>query len=205
VIRSGTYDVLKSVRFETYARDRNYSGGYDIRRGRIDSETVKGWRSLSELVTSDPKLRGASSDLVSNLNINKELISLVSNENGQVQAVAGKPVEALPSDNCNYTYGQVQSDLGVIFWARRKSFIQPDFIIECKSGLLTPHSVEQLATYRKCLPFTPLIVVSTRMPDRGTLKRFSELRIHFITPPDTMGEGYAETLNRKLAEAKESQ
>jgi hypothetical protein len=205
VIRSGTYDVLKFLRFKTHAKGNNYFGGYDIRRGRIDSESVIGWRSLSELVSSDPQLRGASSELVSNLGVTKELVSLVSNENGEIQAAAGNPVEALPTDDGNYTYGQVQTDPGVVFWARRKSFIKPDYIIECKSGLLTPHSVEQLATYRKCLPFTPLVLVTTRTPDRHTLRRFSDLRIQLIAAPQTLGSDYAETLRRKLEEAKESQ
>jgi hypothetical protein len=204
VIRSGTYEILKSVSFETHARGNDYSGGYEIRRGRNYSETVKGWRSLSDLVRDIPELRDHSAELASNFKVTKEL-SIVSNEIGEPQAVAGRPPEAFPKDGGIYAQGQVQGDDGVIFWARRMSFLRPDIIIECKSGLLTPHAIDQLAMYRRCFSSTPLIVATTRLPGSNLLSRLKNMGITCIPPPATLTEDYDKTLKTVIEEARENQ
>lgn len=204
VIRSGTYEIIKSVSFETHAKGNDYSGGYEIRRGRNYSETVKGWRSLGDLVRDNPELRDYSAELASNFKVTREL-AIVSNEIGEPQAVAGRPLEAFPSDGGIYTHGQIQGDDGVVFWARRTSFLRPDIIIECKSGLMTPHAIDQLAMYRRIFSFTPLIVATTRLLDSNLLGRLRDLGITCISPPATLTDNYDKTLRIVIEEARESQ
>jgi hypothetical protein len=204
VIRSGTYDLLKSLTYETHAKGTDYSGGYDFRRGHTVSETVRGWHSLGELLMGDPSLIDYSTELANNFRITKGLVTLISNESGERQALAGHPLDALPTDGSLYVHGQIESDDGVIFWARRMSFLRPDMIIECKSGLLTPHALDQLAAYREIFSSTPLIVVTTRVPDRSVLKIFSDLEIRCVAPPLTLRMDFDETLRKAFLEAKET-
>jgi len=203
-IRSGAYDVVKSVRFETRAETRTYEGGYEIRRGRIESETVKGWRSLSDLVQSNPQLKEHSNELVHNFKITRDRFSVVSTDTEEIVAAAGRPSEALHSDDSEYVYGEVESDDGVIPWARKKSFTQPNVIIECKSGLLTPHAVDQLITYKRLFSTSPLILTTTRLLDQEVLTKLHTHRIQFITPPASLGEDYVAALAEKFAEVRES-
>jgi hypothetical protein len=204
VIRSGTYEMIKSFSFETHAKGNDYSGGYEIRRGRNYSETVKGSRSLGDLVRDNPELRDYSAELASNFKATKELAT-VSNEIGEPQAIAGRPLEAIPSDDGIYTRGQIQGDDGIIFWARRTSFLRPDIIIECKSGLMTPHAIDQLAMYRKIFASTPIIVATTRLLDSNLLSRLRDLEITCISPPATLTDNYDKTLRIMIEEARGSQ
>jgi hypothetical protein len=202
VIRSGTYDIIRSVKYETHAKDTHFLGGYDIRRGRNFSDSTKGWRSLSELVLGDPELACYSAELSNNFKVTKELVKLVCNETGETHAFAGRPLEALPSGDGDYLHGQIEGDCGTIFWARRVAFLRPDAMIECKSGLLTAHALEQLTAYREVFPSTPLIVVTTRVPDQTILRMFSDLEVRCITFPDTLSTDFWETLRASLKEAK---
>jgi hypothetical protein len=204
VIRSGTYDLVRSATYETCAGDTRFVGEYGIRRGRNSSESTKGWRLLSELVLGDPEFIRYSTELSNNFKVTKELVTLVSNETEKIHASAGYPLEALPSDDGVYLHGQIESDSGTIFWARRTEFLRPEAIIECKSGLLTPHAIEQLSSYRTVFPSTPLIVVTTRLPDRNVLRMFSDLEVRCITSPETLRADFWETLGASLKEAKKS-
>jgi hypothetical protein len=205
VIRDGTYDLVKSLKYETHAKGATYSAGYEIRRGRKHSETVRGWRSLSELLVNEAVPGHCSVELGNNFKITSELVTLISNESGEPQAFAGQPLEALPSDSETYAHGKVLGDCGAIFWARRLSFLRPDVIIECKSGLLTPHALEQVSAYREVFPSTLLTVVTTRLPDPSVLRRFSDLGVRCITPPETLRIDFRETLGGLLKEARGSQ
>jgi hypothetical protein len=205
VIRYGTYDRITSVNYETHAKGATYSAGYEIRRGRSCSEKVRGWRSLSELLVEEPRLGDCSGELVNNFKITSELVTVISNESGEPQAFAGQPLEALPFDGEAYAHGEILGDSGTIYWARRLSFLRPDVIIECKSGLLTPHALKQVSAYAEVFPFTLLIVATTRLPDSSVFRRFSDLGVRCITPPDTLRTDFRETLGRLLREARRSQ
>jgi hypothetical protein len=198
------YDVVKSVMFETRAETKAYEGGYEVRRGRVDSETVKGWRSLSELVQGNPQLKQHSNELVHNFRITKDVFSVVSTGTDEIAAAAGRPSEAVHYNDSEYVYGEVESDDGVIPWARRKSFTQPNIIIECKSGLLTPHAVDQLIAYKRLFSASSLIVATTRLPDQRVLTKLRTYGIQFVTPPETLGQAYADVLAEKLREVWEN-
>jgi hypothetical protein len=204
-IRNGTYDLIKSIKYETHSDGKDYSARYEIRRGRHRSETVRGWRSLSELLVDEPRVSHRSAELANNFKITSDLVALISNESGEAQALAGQPLEALPSADGTYAHGQILGDCGPIFWARRISFLRPDIIIECKSGLLTPHALEQLSMYREAFPSTPLVVVTTRLPDQTSFRRFNDLGVRCITPPETLRMDFGETLTTLLKEAKGNQ
>nr|MDO8097963.1 hypothetical protein [Candidatus Njordarchaeota archaeon] len=203
-IRSGAYDVVKSVRFETRAETKAYEGGYEVRRGRIDSETIKGWRSLSELVQGDPHLKEHSNELVHNFKITKDVFSVVSIDSEETVAAAGRPSEAIHSDDSEHVYGEVKCDDGVIPWARKKSFTQPNIIIECKSGLLTPHAVDQLIIYKRLFYASNMIVTTTRLLDQIALTKLRTHGIQLISPPASLGKDYAFALAEKLREVRES-
>jgi hypothetical protein len=204
VIRSGTYDLIRSATYETRAGDSRFVGEYSVRRGRNFSDSTKGWRSLSDLVLGDPELIHHSTELSNNFKVTKELVKLQCNETGEAHAFAGRPLEALPSNGIEYLHGQIEGDCGTIFWARRTAFLRPDAIIECKSGLLTPHALEQIAAYREVLPSTPLIVVTTRLPDQSALRMFTDLEVRCISSRDTLRKDFWETLQASLKEAKAS-
>jgi hypothetical protein len=203
-IRKGGYDILKSVSLETSANGNKYIGGYDIRRGFNYSETTRGWRSLADLLRADPQLRSLASELVNNFKIRRALISIVSNDRGEVQAVAGQPSEELPSDGTSYIYGNIQADDCTVFWARKKSFVQPDRIIECKSGFLTPHAIDQLLAYRTLFSRSQIIVATTRTPDRNVALELQRNCIEIVAPPESMGWEYSHVLRLKLGEGEVS-
>jgi hypothetical protein len=115
-------------------------------------------------------------------------------------AAVGRPLEALHTDDSEYVYGEIESDDGVIPWARKRSFTQPNIIIECKSGLLTPHAVDQLITYKRLFTESLLIVSTTRPPDQTTLTKLRGHGVHVITPPASLGENYANAFTEKLGE-----
>lgn len=199
-VRSGAYDVVKSVRYETSAETNSYEGGYEVRRGRRDSETVKGWRSMGELIQGNPHLRHHSTELVHNFRITKDVFSVVSADTEETVAAAGRPPDALPSEDRGYVRGEVLSDDGVISWARKKTFIQPNIVVECKSGLLTPHAFDQLIVYKKLFSTSPLIVTTTRLLDQEVQARLHTHSIQIITPPVSLGQDYADALARKFEE-----
>jgi len=203
-IRSGAYDVVRSVSFETRAETKAYEGSYEVRRGRIDSEAVKGWRSLNELVQGNPQLKERSNELVHNFKITKDVFSIVSTDSEEIVAAAGRPPEALHSDDSGHVYGEVRCDDGVIPWARKKSFTQPNIVIECKSGLLTPRAVDQLIIYKRLLYASNLIVTTTRLLDQIVLTKLRTHGIQLITPPASLGEDYAVVLAEKFGKVRES-
>jgi hypothetical protein len=199
-IRLGAYDIVKSIRFKTSAHTTTFEGGYEVRRGRIDSETVRSWRSLSELMRGNPQLKKYSNELTHNFRIIEDMFSVVSADKKETVAAVGRPLKMQHADDSEYVYGEIESDDGIIPWARKKSFMQPNAIIECKSGLLTPHAVDQLLTYRRLFPASLLIASLTRCPDQAILAMLRAEGICVITPPISLGDNYSDTLTEKLGE-----
>jgi hypothetical protein len=203
-LRPGAYDVVKSVRYETSAEKNSYQGSFEVIRGRRDSEAVKGWRSLSELIQGNPILRRHSAELVQNFKITKDVFSVVSTDTQETVAAAGRPPDALPSEDRGYVRGEIVSDDGVVSWARKKAFTQPKVVVECKSGLLTPHAIDQLIAYKKLFSTSLLIVTTTRLLQQEVQTKLRTHNIQVIAPPTSLGQKYADALAKEFEEALSS-